>query len=117
MALIDDIRKRTEEGLKTIKETAGEIASNVERQARIARRRMDILKTQRKVQKLYTEIGEYVYGEFAMSRPLIVEAPFLSERIAAVTKMKLEITEIETEIEELKKAHPDPTSTPSMPCE
>ncbi len=112
MALMDDIRKRTEEGLKTLKDTAGEIAFNVEKQARIAKRRMDVLKIQRKIQKLYTEVGEYVYGEFAMARPLTLEVPFLSERMTAISKMKLEISEIEAEIEEMRKMHP-PSNEPT----
>ncbi|HVN22453.1 MAG TPA: hypothetical protein VMT71_00675 [Syntrophorhabdales bacterium] len=106
MALMDELKKKTEEGLKTLKETAGEIAFNVEKQAKIAKRRMDVLKIQRKIQKLYTEIGEYVYGEYAMARPLTLEAPFLSERMASITRMKLEINDIEREIEEVRTLHP-----------
>ena len=106
MTLMDDLKKTTEEGLKTLKETAGEIAFNVEKQAKIAKRKMDIMKTQRKIQKLYTEIGEYVYGEFTMQRPLTMEVPFLAERMASDAKMKSEIREIETEIEETRKVQP-----------
>ena len=89
-----------------MKETAGEIAFNVEKQARIAKRRMDIVKIQKKVQKLYAEMGEYVYGEFSMTRPVTMEAPFLAERMAAVAEMKSEIRGIEAEIEEGRKAQP-----------
>jgi hypothetical protein len=106
MALMDDLKKKTEEGLKTLKETAGEIAFNVEKQARIAKHKMDILRVQRKIQKLYTEIGEYVYGEFAMERPVTFEAPFLSERTSSITGMKAEIREFEAQIEETRKAQP-----------
>lgn len=106
MALMDDIKKKTEEGLKTLKETAGEIAFNVEKQAKIAKRKVDILKIQRKIQRLYTEIGEYVYGEFAMERALTAEAPFLAERVASVSQMKSEIREIEAEIEETRRMQP-----------
>ena len=106
MALMDDLKKRTEEGLKTLKETAGDIAFNVEKQAKIAKRKMDIMKIQRKIQKLYTEIGEYVYGEFTMARPLTMEVPFLAERTASVAKMKSEISEIEAEIDETRKLQP-----------
>jgi hypothetical protein len=106
MALMDDLKKKTEEGLKTLKETAGEIAFSVEKQARIAKRKMDIMKIQRKIQKLYAEIGEYVYGEFTMERVLTMDAPFLAERIAAVADMKSEIREIEAEIEETRRAQP-----------
>jgi hypothetical protein len=106
MALMDDIKKKTEDGLKTLKETAGEIAFSVEKQARIAKRKMDIMKIQRKIQRLYTEIGEYVYGEVAMERALTLEAPFLAERMASVTEMKSEIREIEAEIEQARKMQP-----------
>jgi hypothetical protein len=106
MALMDDIKKKTEEGLKTLKETAGEIAFNVEKQAKIAKRKVEILKIQRKIQRLYTEIGEYVYGECAMERALTPEAPFLAERVASISQMKSEIREIEAEIEEMRKMQP-----------
>ncbi len=106
MTLMDDLKKRTEEGLKTLKETAGEIAFNVEKQARIAKRKMDVMKIQRKIQKLYTEIGEYVYGEFTMARPLTTDVPFLAERMTSIAKMKSEISEIEGEIEETRKLQP-----------
>ncbi len=105
MALMDDLKKKTEEGLRTLKETAGEIAFNVEKQAKIARRKMDIVKVQRRIQKLYTEIGEYVYGECAMARLLMPEAPFIAERIASITRMKLEIADIEAEIEQTRMQH------------
>ena len=106
MALMDDLKKTTEEGLRTLKETVGEIAFTVERQATIAKRKMDITNIQRKIQRLYTEIGEYVYGESAMERSLTVEAPFLAERMASITKMKSEIRQIEAEIEETRKREP-----------
>ena len=106
MTLMDDLKKRTEEGLKTLKETAGEIAFNVEKQAKIAKRKMDVMKIQRKIQKLYAEIGEYVYGEYAMARSLTMEVPFLAERMTSVATMKSEISEIEAEIEETKKLQP-----------
>lgn len=106
MALMDDLKKKTEEGLKTLKETAGELAFNVEKQAKIARYKMDILRVQRKMQKVYAEIGEYVYGEFAMERPVTFEAPFLSERLSAINRMKAEVREFEVQIEEARKAQP-----------
>jgi hypothetical protein len=102
MTIMDDLNKTTEEGLKTLKETAGEIAFSVEKQAKITKRKMDVMKIQRKIQKLYTEIGEYVYGELTMARPLTMEVPFLAERMASVAKMKSEISEIEAEIEKTR---------------
>ena len=106
MTLMDDFRKRTEDGLKTIKETAEGIAFNVEKQARIAGKKMDIMRVQRKVQKLYAEVGEYVYGEFAMERPIAMEAPFLKDRITAISEMKAEIRDLEREIEEVRRTQP-----------
>jgi hypothetical protein len=103
MTLMDDFKKRTEEGFKTLRETAEGIAFNVEKQARIAKRKMDIMKIQRKVQKLYGEVGEYVYGEYVMERAVMMETPFLKERMAAITDLKGEIREIEDEIEEIRK--------------
>ena len=103
MTLMDDFRKKTEDGLKTLKETAEGIAFNVEKQARIARRKMDVMRIQRKVQKLYAEVGEYVYEEFAEERQIAAETPFLKDRITAISEMKAEIREIEKEIEEVRR--------------
>lgn len=106
MTLMDDLRRKTEDGLKTLKETAEGIAFNVEKQARIAGKKMDIMRIQRKVQKLYTEVGEYVYGEFALERPIAMETPFLKESMTAISEMKAEIREIEKEIEEVRSTQP-----------
>jgi hypothetical protein len=106
MALMDDLKKKTEEGLKTLRETAESIAFNVEKQAKIATKKMDTMKIQRKIQKLYAEVGEYVYGEYALERPLTLESPFLKERMATISQMKAEIREIEDEIAELRRMEP-----------
>jgi prefoldin subunit 5 len=106
MALIDDFKKGAEEGLRTLKHTAEEIAFSVERHAKIARKKMDIMKIQRKIQKIYAEVGEYVYGEFALERTLSIESPFVKERLVAIKDMKEEISEIEREIDEMKQMQP-----------
>jgi hypothetical protein len=115
MTLIDDFRKRTEDGLKTLKETAEGIAFNVEKQAKIARKKMDIMKMQRRCQKVYAEVGEYIYGEYAMDRPIALEAPFLKDRMSSISRMKAEIREIEDEIEQIRmtqsQTHEDPAGT------
>ena len=106
MTLMDDLRRKTEDGLKTLKETAEGIAFNVQKQARIAGKKMDILRIERKVRRLYTEVGEYVYGEFALERPIAMETPFLKESMTAISEMKAEIREIEKEIEEVRSTQP-----------
>ena len=106
MALMDDLKKKTEEGLKTLRETAESIAFNVEKQANIATKKMDIMKIQRKIQKLYAEVGEYVYGEYALERSLTLESPFLKERMATISQMKVKIREIEDEIAQLRRMEP-----------
>jgi len=107
MAIMDDIKKRTEEGLKTLKETAQDLAFNVEKQAKIGKRRyLDITKLQRNIQRLYTEIGEYVYDQFTSGRTPTIDSPFLKERVSAITRLSIEIKEIEEEIEEIKKTSP-----------
>ncbi len=106
MTLMDDFRKKTEEGLKTLKETAEGIAFNVEKQARIARKKMDIMKVQKKIQKNYAEVGEYIYGEYAMERPITLETPFLKDRMIAISQLKTDIRYIEEEIEEIRQTQP-----------
>ncbi len=106
MTIIDEFKKKTEDGLKTLKETAEGIAFNVEKQAKIARKKMDIMKVQRRIQKLYAEVGEYVYGEYAMERVVTLETPFLKDRLNAISQLKAEVREIEEEIEETRRTQP-----------
>lgn len=107
MALIDDIRKRTEEGLKTLKETAQDIAFNVEKQAMIGKRRyLDVSKLQRQIQKVNAEIGEYVYDQFSCNKPVSSDDPFIQDRITMITRLRLTIRDIEEEIAELQSSKP-----------
>lgn len=106
MALMDDLKKGAEEGLRTLKQTAEEIAFSVEKQAKIAKKKMDIMKIQRKIQKLYAEVGEYVYGEYAMERTLSMESPFVKERVLSIKGMKEDISEMEQDIEDMKQMQP-----------
>ena len=107
MALLDDIKKRTEEGLKTLKETAQDIAFNVERQAMIGKRKyLDVAKLQRSIQKVNAEIGEYVYDQFTCEKMVSPEDPFIRDRIASITRMRLTIKDIEDEIAELERSKP-----------
>ena len=103
MALIDDIRKRTEEGLKTLKETAQDIAFNVEKQAMIGKRRyLDVTRLQRSIQKVHSEIGEYVYDQLTSDKNISRDDPFIKDRIASITRMRLTINDIEEEIAQLE---------------
>jgi vacuolar-type H+-ATPase subunit H len=111
---MDDFKKRTEDGLKTLKETAGDIAFSVEKQARIARKKMDLMKIRRSIQKVYSEVGEYVYGEYAMQRPINMESPFLKDRMASISEMKADAREIEEEIEKVRTTQP-PSREPKTP--
>jgi hypothetical protein len=113
MTLIDDFMRKTEDGLKTLKETADDIAFNVEKQAKIARKKMEIMKIQRRIQKIYSEIGEYVYGEHAMNRPITMESPFLSDRMVSVSQLKREVQLVEDEIAEMRATQaPEPKQPP-----
>lgn len=107
MTLMDDLKRKTEEGFKTLKETAQDIAFNVEKQAKIGKKKyLDITKLKRTIQKLYGEIGEYVYDQFTSGRTPTMDSPFLKERVSAITRLSLEIREIEEEIEEIKRTSP-----------
>ncbi len=107
MALIDDLKKKTEEGLKTLKETAQDFAFNVEKQAKIGKRRyLDITKLQRSIQTLFTEMGEYAYDEMTSGRSIKNTDPYLKERADSISRMKSEITAIEEEIAEIEHLEP-----------
>ena len=117
MSIIDDLKKKTGEGLKTLKETAGDIAFNVEKQARIAKCKMDSTRLQRKVQKLYGEIGEYVYGEYALERQIATGSPFLKDRFNSIGQLKLDIQDVERDMEVLKKTQPPGRQEPPRESE
>jgi hypothetical protein len=107
MALIDDIKKKTEEGFKTLRETAQDFAFNVEKQAKIGKMKyVDITKLQKSMQTLFTEIGEYVYDETTSGRSIKANDPYVTERTDTITRMKGEITELEEEITEIQQTHP-----------
>jgi len=107
MAIIDDLKKKTEEGFKTLKETAQDIAFNVEKQAKISKKKyVDISKLQKDINRLYNEIGEYIYDQFTSNKTPGMDSPFLKERLSAITRTKLLIQDIEEEIEEIKKTQP-----------
>lgn len=107
MALIDDLKKKTEESLKTLKESAQDFAFNVEKQAKIGKRKyVDITKLQRNVQTIFTEIGAYVYDEITSSRPVKSDDAYLKERIDRISRIRAEISVIEEEISEIELARP-----------
>jgi hypothetical protein len=107
MAIIDDLRQRTEAGLKTLKETAQDIAFNVEKQAVIGKKRyLDISRIQRTIQKTNAEIGEYVYDQFTSEKTVSKEDPYVMDRISAISRMRLSIRDLEEEIEKIKKTLP-----------
>jgi len=107
MAFIDDLKKKTEEGLKTLKETAQDLAFNVEKQAKIGKKKyVDMTKIQRNIQKLYMEMGQHVYEELSAERAINKTDPYLKEKMSAIARMGLEIRDIEDEIEEIERTHP-----------
>jgi hypothetical protein len=107
MAIIDDLKKRTEEGFKTLKETAQDLAFNVEKQAKITKMKyVDVTKLQRNIQKTYAEIGEYVYDLFSSGKTVTKDDPLLQEKIAAISRMNLAIDDLEEEVNEIQKTHP-----------
>jgi phage gp36-like protein len=107
MAIMDDLKKKTGEGLKTLKETAQDIAFNVEKQAKISKRKyVDITKLRRDIQKLYAEIGEYVFDQFSSGKPVDKEDPILKDRISSISRFFLHIRDIEEEIAEIEQTQP-----------
>ncbi len=107
MAIIDDLKQKTEAGLKTLKEAAQDIAFNVEKHAIIGKKKyLDIAKLQRNIQKMNAEMGEYVYDQFTSEKSVGKDDPFIKDRITAITRMRLSIKDIEEEIETLQKTQP-----------
>ena len=107
MALMDDIRKKTEVGFKTLRETAQDFAFNVEKQAKIGKMKyVDITRLQKNVQALFAEIGEYVYEETTSGRSIKHDDPYVKERTDQITRIKGEIGALEDEISEIQHTQP-----------
>jgi predicted nucleic acid-binding Zn-ribbon protein len=107
MATIDDWKKMAEDGLKVLKETAQDIAFNVEKQAKLGKKKyLDIAKIQRNIDKLLIEIGEYTYDEVTAGRNISKDDPFIKEKTILIAHLRSEIDEIEEEIHEIQKARP-----------
>lgn len=107
MATIDDWKKMAEDGLKAIKETAQDIAFNVEKQAKLGKKKyLDIAKIQRAIDKLLIEIGEYTYDEVTAGRNISKDDPIIQEKTSSITRMRSEIDAIEEEIHEIQLARP-----------
>jgi hypothetical protein len=107
MAIIDDLKQKTEAGLRTLKETAQDIAFNVEKHAIIGKKKyLDIAKLQRSIQKMNGEIGEYVYDQFTSEKTVGKDDPFIKDRMSAITRMRLTIKDIEEEIDTIQKTQP-----------
>ena len=107
MAIIDDLKQKTEAGLKTLKETAQDIAFNVEKHAIIGKKKyLDIARLQRNIQKANGKIGEYVYDQFTLEKTIEKDDPFIKDKMAAITRMRLSIKGIEEEIETIQKTQP-----------
>ena len=114
MTIIDDLRQKTEAGLKTLKETAQDLAFSVEKHAVIGKKRyLDITKLQRNIQTLNCEIGEYVCSLAMCEKTIDYKDPYIAERINSIMKMRLSIKEIEEEIENLKKTQAGKFDLPS----
>lgn len=107
MAIIDDLKKKTGEGLKTLKETAQDIAFNVEKQAMIGKKKyIDITKVQRNIQKLYVEIGEYVYDIFTSDKTVGRDDSYITERVHSISRLRLVIRDIEEEVDKIRQTQP-----------
>jgi len=107
MTTIDDWKKMAEDGFKALKETAQDIAFNVEKQAKLGKKKyLDIAKIQRTIDKLLIEIGEYAYDEVTAERNLSKDDPFIKEKVSTIARMRSEIDAFEEEIHEIKFARP-----------
>lgn len=104
MPIMDELKKKTEESLKTLKEVAEDIAHNLEIKAKITKKKyLDIGRLKKAINDSYAEIGEYVYDQYLSGKALDMETPFIKERVEEVNRMKKKIKEIEEEIEALRK--------------
>ena len=108
MSGFDDLKEKMEEGLKTLKETAQDIAFSVEKQAKISKKKyLDLSKVERTIQKHYGEIGEHVFDLLTSHKQVKADDPFLHERITAIIRLQKEMDDIEDEILEIQKTHPE----------
>lgn len=105
MAKIDELKEKVEEGLKVLCETVQDLTSDLEKQAKMGKKRyFDLSKIQRDLKRIYTEMGQYVYSELVTKREIRSDDPFFTDRVAAISRMKDAISAIEREIEAMKKS-------------
>ena len=104
MALIDDLKQKTEAGLKTLKETAQDLAFTVEKHAVIGKKRyLDKARLERSIQTLSCEIGEYVTDLYTSEKTIDRDDPYIGERVSEIGRLRVSITQLEEEIETIKK--------------
>ncbi len=107
MASMDDIRKKAEDGLKTLKETAQDIAFTVEKQAKIGKMKyIDLARIERNMERVFREIGEYVYDELTAGRDIQSDDPYIGECIRSIGGMRAERDDIEADIADIQKTEP-----------
>lgn len=105
MAKIDELKEKVEEGLNVLCETIQGLTSDLEKQAKIGKKRyVDISKIERDLKKIYIEMGRYVYTELVSKGEIRSDDHFFTERVAAISRLNDAISAIEREIEAMKKS-------------
>lgn len=102
MKNIEEFRKKTEEGIRILKETAERVAQRVEKEAKIGKKYLDIRRLKKEAERIYGEIGMYIYEEISSKKVINPEDPFLLEKFALIERIKKEIRELESEISALR---------------
>jgi len=102
MAGMDEVRKRTEEGFRVLREAAERIAFTVEREAKIGRKYLEIRRLKKEMEKVYSEMGAFVYEAILAKKAIEAEDPFLKDRVSLIERMRSEIARLEEEIREMR---------------
>ena len=105
----DDVRRKTGEGLRILRDTARNAALTLEGQVRAGKRRFyDRVRLVKDLDRLYAEIGRYIFDCTEAGTNPSVDDPFITDRIVAARVIKSRIAAVDDEIARISRKDPTP---------
>ncbi len=103
MVLWEAVKKRAEEGLDALKEGVSVFVAEAEKQSKIIKKRVELSSLQNNLRKTYIRLGSLVYDIHVRGHAGIWPKDELKEFFAQIEALKARASEIELEIETIRK--------------
>jgi hypothetical protein len=103
MALWDQIKKGSEEGLEALKEGMAVFVAEAGKQSKIIKKRVELSAVQNNVRKTFIRLGSVMYDLHERGEEEIFEDAEVKDLIAQINEYRARVREIELEIEAVKK--------------